>query len=295
MIRAAGAREVHLRISSPPTIGPCHYGIDTPTREELIAHQHSVEEIRAIIGADSLGYLSLEGLRRCGARLKHGFCDACFSDEYPVPSRPRRDRRRSSRCSGRWTPTMPEPGAGSPRPRRARARRGRRQHPHRGHRAARPVRAARRQADHTRASSSTRSPTAACTCATTCSRATWRWTRRPATRSRAGRPGYGDLHAVPDLAHAAARGVARGHRDRALRRVRARTARRSRSRRAGSCSASSSGSPRAASPRRWAASSSSSCCATTTRPRTRRATATSSRPSTTSRTITSSRARASRT
>jgi amidophosphoribosyltransferase len=84
MLRAAGAHEVHLRISSPPTIGPCHYGIDTPTREELIAHNHSVEEIRAIMGADSLGYLSLDGLRGCGERLKHGFCDACFSDDYPV-------------------------------------------------------------------------------------------------------------------------------------------------------------------------------------------------------------------
>jgi amidophosphoribosyltransferase len=84
MIRAAGAHEVHLRISSPPTIGPCHYGIDTPTREELIAHRHSTDEIREMMGADSLGYLTLEGLRRCGGRLKHGFCDACFSDEYPV-------------------------------------------------------------------------------------------------------------------------------------------------------------------------------------------------------------------
>jgi amidophosphoribosyltransferase len=85
LLRNAGAREVHLRISSPPTIGPCHYGIDTPTREELIAHQHTPEEIRVIIGADSLGYLSLEGLRHTAKRLKRGFCDACFSDEYPVP------------------------------------------------------------------------------------------------------------------------------------------------------------------------------------------------------------------
>jgi amidophosphoribosyltransferase len=85
MLRGAGAREVHVRISSPPTIGPCHYGIDTPTREELIAHQHSVEEIRGLIGADSLGYLSLEALRRVAESLKHGVCDACFSDEYPVP------------------------------------------------------------------------------------------------------------------------------------------------------------------------------------------------------------------
>ena len=85
MLRSAGAREVHVRVSSPPTIGPCHYGIDTPTREELIAYVHTPEEIRQQIGADSLGYLSLEGLRRAGAQTKHAFCDACFSDEYPVP------------------------------------------------------------------------------------------------------------------------------------------------------------------------------------------------------------------
>ncbi|MFI5216553.1 MAG: amidophosphoribosyltransferase [Candidatus Limnocylindria bacterium] len=85
LLRNAGAREVHLRISSPPTIGPCHYGIDTPTREELIAHQHTPDEIRLIIGADSLGYLSLAGLRETAKKLKRGFCDACFSDEYPVP------------------------------------------------------------------------------------------------------------------------------------------------------------------------------------------------------------------
>jgi amidophosphoribosyltransferase len=84
MIRASGAREVHLRISAPPTIGPCHYGIDTPTREELIAHENSVDDICRIVGADSLGYLSLEGLRRTAECLKHGFCDACFSDEYPI-------------------------------------------------------------------------------------------------------------------------------------------------------------------------------------------------------------------
>ncbi len=85
MVRQAGARAVHVRVSSPPTIGPCHYGIDTPSREELIAHQLSVEEIRREIAADSLGYLSLEGLRRTSALLKQGFCDACFSDDYPVP------------------------------------------------------------------------------------------------------------------------------------------------------------------------------------------------------------------
>ena len=85
MLRAAGAREVHLRISAPPTIGPCHYGIDTPTRSELIAHEHTRDEICELMDADSLGYLSLAGLRHSAAPLKRGFCDACFSDEYPVP------------------------------------------------------------------------------------------------------------------------------------------------------------------------------------------------------------------
>jgi amidophosphoribosyltransferase len=84
MLRNAGATEVHLRISAPPTMGPCHYGIDTPTREELIASNHSVDEICEIIGADTLRYLSLEGLRGSAEVLKNGFCDACFSGEYPV-------------------------------------------------------------------------------------------------------------------------------------------------------------------------------------------------------------------
>jgi amidophosphoribosyltransferase len=85
MMRTAGAREVHVRISAPPTIRPCHYGIDMPTREELIAANHSVDEIRKAIGADTLGYLSLESLLRASLALKHGHCDACFSDDYPVP------------------------------------------------------------------------------------------------------------------------------------------------------------------------------------------------------------------
>ena len=84
MLRGAGAREVHVRVSSPPSVAPCHYGIDTPTRQELIAHRYGVEEIQALLGADSLGYLSLAGLRVCGEALKHGTCDACFSDDYPV-------------------------------------------------------------------------------------------------------------------------------------------------------------------------------------------------------------------
>jgi amidophosphoribosyltransferase len=85
MVRGAGAREVHVRISSPPTTGPCYYGIDTPLKSELIASSHSVEEIRRFIGADSLAYLSHEGLLKAvedeGGR-KH--CTACFSNRYPV-------------------------------------------------------------------------------------------------------------------------------------------------------------------------------------------------------------------
>jgi amidophosphoribosyltransferase len=82
MIRDAGAAEVHLRISSPPTAWPCYYGIDTPTRQELIASSHSVEEIEKYVTADSLGYLSIEGLYAALGEDRRGFCDACFSGEY---------------------------------------------------------------------------------------------------------------------------------------------------------------------------------------------------------------------
>jgi amidophosphoribosyltransferase len=84
MIRGAGAREVHLRLGSPPITGPCHYGIDTPTREELIAATHSVEEIREFLGVDSLGYLSLDGMLRAAGDPTR-FCHACFSGQYPTP------------------------------------------------------------------------------------------------------------------------------------------------------------------------------------------------------------------
>ena len=85
IIRDAGAREVHLRISSPPTTGPCFYGIDTPNKEELIASNHSVDEIRKFIGADSLGYLSPQGLYWFEKNHGEWFCDACFTGDYPVP------------------------------------------------------------------------------------------------------------------------------------------------------------------------------------------------------------------
>ena len=85
MLRAAGAREVHMRISSPPTIGPCYYGVDTPTRSELIATGHSVDAIREFTTADSLAFLSEEGLYAFTNGDRDGFCDACFSGRYPIP------------------------------------------------------------------------------------------------------------------------------------------------------------------------------------------------------------------
>jgi amidophosphoribosyltransferase len=99
MVREAGAKEVHVRISSPPTMWPCYYGIDTPTRGELIASSHTIEEIGRYLSADSIGYLSLDGLvasvaaveqkSRGGAALdRTSYCHACFSGEYPISLAP---------------------------------------------------------------------------------------------------------------------------------------------------------------------------------------------------------------
>jgi amidophosphoribosyltransferase len=85
MVRAAGAREVHLRVSSPPVTGPCYYGIDTPSREELIAANFTQDEIAAKLGVDSLGYLSLDGMLGAVPDGPRGFCHACFSGDYPTP------------------------------------------------------------------------------------------------------------------------------------------------------------------------------------------------------------------
>jgi amidophosphoribosyltransferase len=84
MLRRAGAKEVHMRISAPPTTDPCYYGIDTPDKEQLIASHKSVSEIAAAIGVDSLAYLSHEGLYRATKRERGSMCDACFSGRYPV-------------------------------------------------------------------------------------------------------------------------------------------------------------------------------------------------------------------
>jgi amidophosphoribosyltransferase len=85
LVRSAGAREVHMRVSSPPITGPCYYGIDTPTREELIASNLDIEGIRKHIGVDTLGYVSLDGMLESVPDGPHGFCHACFSGDYPTP------------------------------------------------------------------------------------------------------------------------------------------------------------------------------------------------------------------
>jgi len=84
MVRMAGAREVHLRVSCPPTISPCFYGVDTPTRKELIAANQSVEEIRKFVEADSLSYLSLGALRRAVSDTDANYCYACYTGNYPT-------------------------------------------------------------------------------------------------------------------------------------------------------------------------------------------------------------------
>jgi amidophosphoribosyltransferase len=84
MVRAAGASEVHMRISCPPTISPCFYGVDTPQRSELIGATHSIEEIGRYIGADSIGYLSLDGMLSAVGSARKSYCTSCYTGEYPV-------------------------------------------------------------------------------------------------------------------------------------------------------------------------------------------------------------------
>ncbi|MFZ0414671.1 MAG: amidophosphoribosyltransferase, partial [Candidatus Acidiferrales bacterium] len=86
MMREAGVAEVHMRISCPPTVSPCHYGIDTPTRNELIGSHNSIEQIREFIGADSLGYLSLPSLRAAVEDTEGKFCTSCYTGVYPTES-----------------------------------------------------------------------------------------------------------------------------------------------------------------------------------------------------------------
>ncbi len=84
IVKAAGAREVHLRISCPPTLSPCFYGVDTPSRSELIAATHTIDEIRKYVEADSLAYLSLDGLRAAVGDQQHAYCTSCYTGVYPV-------------------------------------------------------------------------------------------------------------------------------------------------------------------------------------------------------------------
>jgi amidophosphoribosyltransferase len=90
IVRAAGAREVHMRVSSAPIISPCYYGIDTPRREELIAATMTHEELVRHLGVDSLGYLSLDGMLSAMPTGPNGYCHACFSGRYPtaIPAEP---------------------------------------------------------------------------------------------------------------------------------------------------------------------------------------------------------------
>ena len=85
MIRQAGAREIHMRISSPPIVSPCFYGIDTPTRKELIGSSHTIQETRKYITADSLAYLSLDGMLKAAPGAPDHYCTACFTEDYPIP------------------------------------------------------------------------------------------------------------------------------------------------------------------------------------------------------------------
>ena len=84
MLKDAGAKEVHLRISSPPIRHPCHYGIDMSTREEMVAHGRTVEQIADELGADSLAYLSMEGVYEAAGTPAEDHCDACFTGNYPL-------------------------------------------------------------------------------------------------------------------------------------------------------------------------------------------------------------------
>ena len=83
-LKNAGAKEVHMRVSSPPFRWPCYFGTDIPSREGLMAVKYEIEQIREIIGADSLGYLSLDAIRDIAKNIDCDYCDACFSGKYPM-------------------------------------------------------------------------------------------------------------------------------------------------------------------------------------------------------------------
>lgn len=102
LLRRAGVREIHVRVSSPPIRHPCFYGMDFPTRKELIAAWNTEEEIRGFLQVDSLRYLSLEGLLQCAPDQASGFCTACFSGDYPVPIPPDEGRALLEETGESW-------------------------------------------------------------------------------------------------------------------------------------------------------------------------------------------------
>ena len=85
MLYSAGAKEIHMRVSCPPIRFPCFYGVDFPTKEELLAHERNVEQIREFLEVDSVGYLSLVGLLSCASLPADHFCTACWSGKYRIP------------------------------------------------------------------------------------------------------------------------------------------------------------------------------------------------------------------
>ena len=101
-LREAGAKEIHMRVSCPPLISPCFYVIDLPTKKELIASNHSIEEIRQFVGVDSLKYLSLEGMLGAMLLPKEEFCTACFTGDYPtsICKPPSKKALERTRCEG---------------------------------------------------------------------------------------------------------------------------------------------------------------------------------------------------
>jgi amidophosphoribosyltransferase len=114
-LRQAGAREIHLRVASPPIRHPCYYGIDFPSREELVAHGRSVEEIRQYLGVDSLAYLSLRGMLTAAQASDSEFCHACFSGDYPIPIDPSFQKDAFERRQLRFFDlTAPPPADASP-------------------------------------------------------------------------------------------------------------------------------------------------------------------------------------
>jgi amidophosphoribosyltransferase len=84
-LREAGAKEIHMRVSCPPIRFPCYYGVDFPTKEELLANNRTLKEIRDFLEVDSVGYLSLEGMLSCASLPKDHYCTACWAGKYPIP------------------------------------------------------------------------------------------------------------------------------------------------------------------------------------------------------------------